>query len=212
MRKILFVLILFLPLFAQSQTFKSYGLNFGYSFYDNGWSNPDTFSYYYHDKVYISTYQFGVYGEFLASKFYSTNVNLSFKHRKYFFEYDLGNISDPQEVDNSFSIISLSAYEKIKYDFDRWSIYVFGGLKTDFRISKSVSKDFQGVFAGSDAMIPGITAGAGFAKRISRFWRISFDVYYDYDLTKMYESSTGYVRNNSIGIKIGFGPYNPANK
>ena len=212
MRKILLVLILLLPLCARSQTFKSYGLGFGLSFYDNGWSKPDTFSYYYHDKVYISTYNFGVFGEFLASRFLSTTVNVSLKYRKYFFEYDLGNISDAREVDNSFYIISLAAYEKIKYDFDRWSIYAFGGLKTDFRISKSISRDFQNVFANSESVIPGVTAGVGFAKRISRFWRISFDIYYDYDLTKMYESSTGYVRNNSIGLRIGFGPFNPANK
>jgi len=187
-------------------------MNFGLSFHDEGWSKPDTFSHYYHDKVYISTYRFGLYGEFLSTKFLSTTADLSIKYRKYFFEYDLGNINDARDVDNYSYIISLSAYEKIKYDFDRWSIYTFGGFRSDFRITKSISKDFQNVFEDSKAVLLGTTAGVGFAKRISRFWRISFDVYYDYDLTKMYESSTGYVRNSSIGLRVGFGPYNPANK
>lgn len=205
-------MVLLLPLFTHSQTFKSYGLDFGYNLYDNGWSKPDTFSNHYHDKVYISTYHLGVYGEFLATRFLSTTVNLSLKYRKYFFEYDLGLSSGAMEIDNYFYMIGLTAYEKVKFDFDRWSLYVFGGPKVDLRISKSINKDFQNEFVNSKSVIPGITSGIGFAKRISRFWRISLDVYYDYDLTKMIETPTGYVRNNSVGLRIGFGPYNPAKR
>jgi hypothetical protein len=187
-------------------------MNFGFSLHDNGWSKPDTFGFYYHDKVYISTYHFGLYGEFLSTRFLSTMTDLSVVFKKYFFEYDLGNVNDAREVNNSSYLIRLSVYEKLKFDFDRWSIYTFGGLRSDFRLNKSIEKDFQNVFADSKSLLLGTTAGVGFGKRISRFWRISFDIYYDYDLTKMYESSNGYVRNSSIGLRIGFGPYNPANR
>jgi len=207
------ILLLFLsPLIINSQTFKSYGLNFGTTFHEEGWEKPDTFSYYYHDKVYISTYTIGLYGEFLAKKYVSTIVNASFRARQYFFEYDLVDISEAMEVKNTLYFATLSVTEKLKFDFDRWSIYTFGGFKADYQISKSIDKDFQNVFDGSKQFLLGTTAGIGFAKRIAKFWRVSFDLYYDYDITKMYESSNGYVRNQGFGFKIGFGPYNPANK
>ena len=139
-------------------------------------------------------------------------VDLSLRFRKYFFEYDLVNIGDAAEVNNSMVFTTLSVYEKFRIDFDRWSFYVFGGVRADYRLSNSIEKDFQNVFIDSKSFLFGTTAGIGFAKRIARFWRLSFDVYYDYDLTKMYESSIGNVRNNGVGFKIGFGPFNPKNK
>jgi len=154
----------------------------------------------------------GLYGEFLNKKNFSTLVEASFRVRHYFFEYDLDTTSVPMEVKNTLYFTTLSVKEKIRFDFDRWSIYAFAGFKADYRISKSIDKDFQNVFEDSKPFLVGTTAGIGFAKQIARYWRVSFDLYYDYDLTKMIETSNGFTRNEGFGFKIGFGPFNPAKK
>lgn len=211
-RKIIITLFFLLPLFTSTQTFKSYGLSIGTTLHESGWSNPDTFSYYYHDKVYISSINMGIYGEFLSFSNASTMIDLQLKVRQYFFEYDLGSPEDAKEVENNLYFITLGITEKLRVDFDRWSIYGFGGVRFDTRISSSIEKDFPDVFAESKPFLIGTTAGVGFSKRVSRFWRVSFDFFYDYDLVKMYESPNGYIRNQGFGVKVGFGPFNPKKK
>lgn len=206
------MLILLAPIINNSQTFKSYGLRTGYSLESSGWENPDTLGNNYHNKAYISAFNIGFYGEFLAVKNFNTVIDLGYKWRQYFFQYDLGNVNDVRDIRNSMSFVTLSVSEKIKFDSDRWSIYIYGGLKSDLQLSKSTERDIQNIFESSKSFLIGTTAGVGFAKRFSKFWRISFDVYLERDLNKMYESSSGFVRNQEIGLRIGVGPYNPANK
>lgn len=212
MRKYFIALILLAPIFIHSQTFKSYGLRTGYSIESSGWEDPDTLGNNYHNKTYITVFNLGLYGEFFAFKNFNTIVDLGYKWRQYFFQYDQGNVNDIRDIRNSFSYITLSVSEKIKFDSDRWSFYVYGGLKSDLQLSKSTEKDIQDVFDKSESLLFGTTAGIGFAKRFSKFWRISFDVYFERDFNKMYKSSSGFVRNQEIGLRIGVGPYNPANK
>lgn len=212
LRRIIIFIIFLIPLASNSQTFKSYGFITGYSFKENGWSKPDTFSYYYHDKAYINSITFGLFGEFFSYKYNSTFCDLTIKAREFWFEYDLGNISDAQNVKNTLWYLSLAISEKLKFDSGRWSTYLLGGVRADMMISKNIQKDFQDVFEQSKSVLFGTTVGIGFAKRFSRFLRISFDLYYNYDLTKMYKSSSGEVQLKSLGFRIGIGPFNPAEK
>jgi hypothetical protein len=200
-------------LLIYAQDFKSYGINTSYTFGAGGWENPDSLGSYYHDKVYINTFSLGFYGEFLNKKYNSTMVDVNFRWRQYFFEYDkTPNANDARLIYNDMYFISMAAYEKIKYDVDRWSVYAFGGLRANLRYKNSVEKDIQSIFFSSKSVTFAATMGIGFRKRIERFMSVSVDLYYDRDFTKMYESSTGYVRNNEFGIRIGFGPFNPAKK
>ena len=140
-------------------------------------------------------------------------VDIGLKFRNYHFEYDTPpNPDDARLIDNSMYYITASVYEKIKMDFDRWSVYLYGGLKTGIRFNKSIDKDIQDIFETSKEFNAGKTAGIGFRKRIARFLSISFDIYYDRDFTKLYESNSGFIRNSEIGFKIGLGPFNPATK
>jgi hypothetical protein len=212
LKKYCTVFILLVPIILNSQTFKSYGLRTGYSLESSGWEHPDTLGNNYHNKAYISAFNVGLYGEFFAVKNLNTIVDIGYKWRQYFFQYDLGNANDVRDIRNSLSYITLSVSEKIKFDSDRWSIYAYGGLKSDYQIGKSTEKDIQNVFEDSKSFLFGATGGVGFAKRFSKFWRISFDIYFEKDLNKMYESGFGHVQNQEIGLRVGIGPYNPANK
>jgi hypothetical protein len=212
LKKLIVVLFLLLPLITYSQLFKSYGLQFSSSFENTGWSHPDTVSKYYHDKAYIANYNFGVYGEFLAKKYISTLVNVDLRFRFLHFEYDLGNVADAQMVHNAITYADFSVCEKLKYDKDPWSVYLFGGIKSDIEIHRNIEKDFQNVFNDSKKLLFGVTTGVGFAKRFFKFWRLSFDIYYNHDLTKMYQSGLGKVQLDEFGFKLGIGPYNPATK
>lgn len=213
MKKYIILLLVITPLLIHSQTFKSYGLYGGYSFDGKGWENPDTIGSYYHNKVFIKSINLGAYGEFLSKKHFSTMVDVGLKFRQYHFEYDNPpNPDDARLIDNTMYYITAAVYEKFKMDIDKWSLYLYGGINTGIRFNKSVEKDIQDIFENSKSFNAGTTAGIGFRKRIARFLSISFDLYYERDFTKMYESSSGFIRNSEIGFKIGLGPFNPASK
>jgi len=213
LKKYIILLLIMVPLLLQSQTFKSYGLQGGYSLAGKGWEHPDSTGSYYHNKAFIQSINIGGYAEFLSKKYYSTMLDIVLKFREYHFEYDLTpNSNDARLIDNNMYILSIAAYEKLKMDFDRWSVYVFGGIRANYRFKNSIDYDILDVFTNSNEFTAGITTGIGFRKRIEKFLSISVDLYYDGDFTKMYESNYGYVRNNEFGIRIGFGPFNPATK
>jgi len=198
------------PGVLQSQDFKSYGLFTGLTFRETGWNSPDTFSSYYHDKAYINSITVGAFGEFFSYKYNSTICHLTLKLREFQFEYDLGSVSET--VKNRLLYVDVSVAEKLKFDFKRWSTYVFGGVRADLVFSKSIQKDFQNVFEDSKPILLGTTLGVGFGKIFSGFFRLSFDFYYNYDLTKMNNTGRGEVQLKSFGFRIGIGPVNPASK
>jgi len=211
-KKYLAVLFLLLPLLIQSQTFKSYGIKTGHSFDASGWEHPDTLGNNYHNKAYISTFSMGLFGEFFGQKYFNGMIDLGYKWRQFFFQYDLGNPNDNRDIRNAFNYFTLAITEKVKVESGRWNVHMYAGVKTELMFSKNIERDIQNIFENSKSLLYGFTAGAGFSKRFSQFWRISFDVYFERDLTKMYESNTGFIRNQEIGVKIGVGPYNPAKK
>jgi len=213
LKKYIILLCTLAPLLLQAQSFKSYGLTTSFTLAASGWENPDTLGNYYHNKAYINTFTLGTYGEFLNKKYYSTMIDVLFKWRRYYFQYDLTpSPSQARMINNDMYFLSLAVYEKIKYDNGRWSAYVFGGIRANIRYKNSIEYDIQRIFENSNASSAALTAGIGFRKRIEKFFSISADIYYDMDFSKMYESAGGYVRNSEIGIRIGFGPFNPANK
>ncbi len=212
MKKYFVVLFLIIPLVVNSQTYKSYGLKFGYTLNENGWNSPDTQGYAYHNKAYISTVYIGAYGEFFGKKFFNTQVDAAIRVRQYFFQYDKSIVNPPSNERTDSYMFSLAVSEKLKYDFKDWSFYVTGGLKGDVVVHNSIANDFQDVFNNSKTLLFGATTSIGFAKAISKFWRISFDIYYEPDISKTFSSSTGSVRINELGFKVGFGPFNPASK
>lgn len=212
LRKYFFLLILLCPLFSYSQTYKSYGLKFGYSLHENGWNSPDTLGYAYHNKVYIYTAYAGAYGEFFGKKYFNTMVDAALRVRQFFFQFDRASGTQASNERTDSWYFTLAVSEKLKYDYRNWSFYVYAGLKGDVRIHNGVANDFQDVFNNSKSFIFGATSGIGFAKGISKFWRISFDIYYEPDISNTYSSTHGILRTNEIGFKVGFGPFNPANK
>jgi hypothetical protein len=212
LKRIIPVLFFLLPLIAQAQTFKSYGLNFGTTFENFGWTHPDTSYHSYHEKPHTATYFFGIFGEFFSKKYYSTKVDLAVRSRQYTFEYDVNNPNGAGEPKNTIDYLTLTVSEKLRLDINAWSFYLFGGIRGDFQFHKSIGQDFQNVFGGSKSVLFGLNTGVGIAKRFSKFWRVSFDLYYDPDILKLYNSSLGNVRNSEFGFKFGIGLYNPANK
>ena len=138
------------------------------------------------------------------------DVDLGF--RFFHFQLDNGNINNVTAVHNQITFANISIFEKLKYDSDPWSVYLFGGVKANIEIKRSIDRDFSNIFSGSKPVIFGLTSGIGLAKRFFRFWRVSFDIYYNHDLTKMYTSNLGNIQLNEFGFKLGVGPYNPATK
>jgi hypothetical protein len=212
LKKYILVLILLLPGALYSQLFKSYGINFSYSLQSAGWQHPDTISISYHDKPYISRFNAGITAEFFSKKYYSTLCGLSGGVKYYYFEYDVNNPNGPQYVHNDITMLTLSVAEKLRYDLKVWSFYLYGGLKLDYQFHRSLEQDFESEFGNSSPVILGATAGIGFAKGFSKFWRITFDIYYNPDITKMINAPAGSVRNSELGFKLGLGLYNPVNR
>jgi len=212
LKKYLFALFLLIPLISYSQTYKSYGLKFGYTLHENGWNSPDTQGYAYHNKAYMYSAYIGAYGEFFGKKYFNTMVDAAIRVKQFFFQYDKSPVNPPANERTDSWYFTLAVSEKLKYDYENWSFYVYGGLKGDVKLHNSVANDFQDVFNNSNTFIFGATSGIGLSKGISKFWKISFDIYYEPDITNTFSSAKGIVRTNEIGFKIGVGPFNPGNK
>ncbi|RPI17978.1 MAG: PorT family protein [Ignavibacteriae bacterium] len=217
MRKLFLFLLLLLPLTLHSQAFKGFGLKINFTTSQYGWKNPDTaVSRFYKSSPDIKTLGFGLYGELFSKKNFSIMTNVYYRSREFIFKYDKYDVNmnkiGEADVKNSFSFISFALTPKAKLNYKKISFYVFGGPRFDFIFHKNIDKDFENIFFKSKDILYGLSLGLGTSINISKEFNLLLDFYFNPDINKTYNSPTGYIRNNELGIIFGGGIFNPKNR
>lgn len=193
------------------QIFKSIGIKLSRSVNEYGWQHPfplitNNFK---HPGMYTAS--FGGYIEGLSTKYFSTVIELAYRGRSIYFDYNLydgnGNVISTNETSYGYNITSFGISEKLKYSIKAGTheldIYGFAGLRYELVRAKDLDEKLYYYMSGHRENNSGYITGLGFS--YGKKFRFSADVYYLRDFSDFFSTPNGSYKNHEVGLTIGLG-------
>jgi hypothetical protein len=193
------------------QVFKSIGVKISRSLNQYGWQHPFPLitKNFKHPGMYTAS--FGGYIEGLSTKYFSTVIELAYRGRSVYFDYNLydgnGNVISTNETSYGYNITSFGISEKLKYSIKAGTheldFYCFAGLRYEQVNAKNLDEKLYFYMSTHRKSNSGYITGLGFS--VGKKFRFSTEVYYLQDFYDFFSTEDGKYKNHEVGLSIGFG-------
>ena len=193
-----------------AQLYNGFSINAGYGILRYGWNKPDEYlARMYREPFFIRDLMLGASMEFFRNKFQSVIASAGYKIRVLDFDYDKKNASGVVTGTNTLSCrihtFQFSLSERLRYHFAHLFIFFYAGMRLDLNFDAyAEDPDFNTFTNGIKKTTYGLTTGAGIGFEFRKILNITAEAYYEPDFTKAYTSSTGYLKNSEVGVRLCF--------
>ena len=191
---------------SQAQLIRSYGFKIGATSSSQDWDYTQLTDFTPETRWGINV---GVFSEFFNSPYFSLVTELNYVQKGMKEEVPVSSVINPDGTgeyitwDTRIDYINLSAFGKLRLNFDPLTPYILIGPKMDFQINLENSMDVLNVVEENfNEVMYGFKIGIGSEVKFE-FFILLAEILYDYNFNDLYEGEYLTVTSDSFDFRIG---------